>query len=121
MAYASTESDRYQVYVRDFLASSGTLGAGKWMVSTDTGRAPCGATIAGSWSTMCLRCNHEAWSRGRCLRPVRPGSFSSFKANCNCFAAVPDLSRFLVAVAAEARGPQSFNVMLNWTSLLKQH
>ncbi len=121
LAYHSTEGDHYQVYVRDFISSSGTLGSGKWMVSKDIGRAPIWRNDSrelvyydgGSIVSVSLE-------PGPVFRAGPPRQLFRYPANGTALAATPDLSRFLIAVGATARGPQYFNVMLNWTSVLKQ-
>ena len=120
LAYISTEADRYEVYVRDFDESSGTLGPGKWMVSREVGRAPywrndgkellyydAGAVMAVSVEP------------GPAFRMGPPRKLFGYPANGVGFTPFPDLSRIEIGIAAESRGPQAFNVVLNWASLIK--
>jgi eukaryotic-like serine/threonine-protein kinase len=125
VAYHSDESGRYEVYVREFVTQSGAPGAGgKWMVSKDGGRAP-------YWRNDGKELVYVNVPTGQVMSvSVEPGA--TFKAgvprelfrvppNRNGYAPLPDLSRFLFATAVEPKGPQAFNVMINWTSLLKRH
>jgi len=126
IAYESKESGQYEVYVREFSASGGfSETGGKWMVSKDGGVLP-------RWSgdgkelvylgidlttVMHLSVNSE-----RTFQPGSPQLLLKIPPDRSHgeVAAAPDLKRFLLPVAVDAKVPQSFTVMLNWAAGLKK-
>ncbi len=120
IAYDSTESGRHEVYVREFQPSAASAGAGgKWMVSKDGGNSP-------QWR----RDGKELLYRGlgREVMSVSVDTSHAFQAGTlrELFRLPPgapvasaDFKRFLVPIPLEQTVPQSFTVMLNWTSAIK--
>jgi hypothetical protein len=56
---------------------------------------------------------------GTTFQTGMPRELFAAPARSNFYAAAPDFSRFLIPVAVDAKGPQIFDVILNWTGLLK--
>jgi len=131
IAYASNESDRYEVYVRPFIAAgpSGTpaLGEGKWQVSKDGGGAP-------KWSADGKQIFFRSSSTGGMAVDVKTNG-AAFGAGVpqRLFQALQvssdyawdvsgDGKRFVVAVPQGGpTGPIPINVVLNWPALLKKN
>jgi len=123
VAYASNESGRREVYVREFIAAQGASSAGgKWLVSNAGGLLP-------RWRSD----GRELWfinATGMAMSVSVDANGRSFQAGvsrerfrlppgANAWALAPDSKRILFSVAAEQKGPQYFTVLLNWTSALK--
>jgi Tol biopolymer transport system component len=120
IAYQSNESGRYEVYVRDFDAKSGAAGAGKWMVSKDGGLLPLwrndGKELV--YVDQASRVMSVPVQPDPTFQAGTPQQLFQFPASANNYSAAPDLSRFIAPVPVDPKGPQAFNVILNWTSLL---
>ena len=121
VAYESNESGRYEVYVREFNPSAGSAAGGKWQVSKDGGSNP-------RWRSDGKELLYL--SLGRIFMSVSVEGTKAFQSGApkvlfavppaaNGAAASPDLKRFLMSIPVESKTPQAFNVMLNWTSLIK--
>jgi eukaryotic-like serine/threonine-protein kinase len=122
VAYESDESGRYEVYVREFNPSAGgAVAGGKWQVSKDGGSNP-------HWRSDGKELLYV--SLGRIFMSVSVEGAKTFQSGApkvlfavppgaSGGAATPDLKRFLITVPVESKTPQAFNVMLNWTSLIK--
>jgi Tol biopolymer transport system component len=126
IAYESKESGKYEVYVREFSASGDfSETGGKWMVSKDGGVYP-------RWSadgkelvyigTDLTTIMHLSVNAERTFQPGSPQSLLKIPPNRSYgeLTATPDLKRFLLPVAVDAKVPQSFTVMLNWAAGLKK-
>jgi eukaryotic-like serine/threonine-protein kinase len=122
IAYDSDESGRYEVYVREFNPSPAGAGTGgKWQVSKDGGANP-------RWRSDGKELVYA--SLGRILMSVSVDAAKTFQSGApkvlfavppasNGVAPSPDMKRFLITIPVESKTPQAFNVMLNWTSLIK--
>ncbi len=122
VAYSSDESGRSEIYVRAF-SSEGTSSGGKWMVSKDSGRYPWwrpdGKELlfydSGTRNSMSVEvASSPVFQSGPPKVAFRnlPGTVTPDYS--------PDGQRALVAVPVRNDGnAQLFNVVLNWTSLLK--
>jgi eukaryotic-like serine/threonine-protein kinase len=122
MAYASTESEKFEVYVRTFTGKPGAASGGKWLISSNGG-------------------NLARWSRDgkelfyvneNKLMAVEIRSGAAFEAGPpkllfdthapnQAYAVTADGRRFIVATQveqAEARLP--ITVVLNWQAGLKK-
>jgi len=121
VAYDSAESGRHEVYVREFQPYQTSAGAGgKWMVSKDGGTAP-------QWRGD----GKELWYRGleRQVMSVDVDTSHLFQAGAPRelfrlpagagLLPTADFKRFLSPIPVDQTVPQSFTVMLNWTSAIK--
>jgi len=123
VAYSSDESGRSEIYVRAF-SQEGASSGGKWMVSKDSGRFPWwrpdGKELlfydSGSRTSMSVEVTSSpVFQSGPPKVAFRnlPGTVTPDYS--------PDGQRALVAVPVRNDGnAQLFNVVLNWTSLLKR-
>ncbi len=127
IAYTSNESGRYEIYVREFSASPGsTRTGGKLLVSKDGGTNP-------EWRSdgkELTYVNHS--SNNNLLMSVSVDTSRTFEAGtpkelfripqgATTVSGAGDLKRFLIPIPVERKAPQAFNIMLNWTSLLKKN
>ena len=121
VAYSSNESGRYEVYVREFVPSRDAAAGAKWLVSREGGTNP-------EWRGDGKEMTYIA-SGGK-LMSVSIDSAPAFQAGTpreifqvspfsNRPASTKDLKRFLIPVLVDQKIPQSFAVLLNWTSALK--
>jgi Tol biopolymer transport system component/predicted Ser/Thr protein kinase len=121
VAYDSAETGRHEVYVREFQPSPGPAGAGgKWMISKDGGVSP---QWRGDGKELIYR------SLGNQVMSVGVDTSRSFQAGAprelfrlpagSGLLPTADFKRFLTLVPLEQTVPQSFTVMLNWTSAIK--
>jgi hypothetical protein len=126
IAYESKESGQYEVYVREFSPLGGfSETGGKWMVSKDGGADP---TWSADGKELLYRAidattiMHLSVDTRRTFQPGPPQQLLKIPSNRSYtkLAADPDLKRFLVPVAVDAKVPQSFTVMLNWSAGLKK-
>jgi eukaryotic-like serine/threonine-protein kinase len=127
VAYESNETGQYEIYVRAFSGSADAAETGgKWMVSKDGGLFP-------RWSSDGRQLAYISLDRtaimslsvdtGRVFQPGVPRQLVKIPAdrgNSSGVAPTPDLKRFLMPVAVEAKVPQSFTVVLNWAAALKK-
>jgi Tol biopolymer transport system component len=126
IAYQSDESGRPEVYVREFLLSSdGTPQAtAKRQISNGGGIAP-------SWRSdgeelIYLSVNHKTVvsatvSTEPAFSAEQPNVLFQFPFAPTIAPAIsPDGKRFLAAMPAQQRGPEPFNVVLNFTASLKR-
>ena len=127
VAYVSNETGQYEIYVRAFTGSRDSAETGgKWMVSKDGGLFPKwrsdGRELAyislDRTSIMSVRVDTDRVFQSGVPRPLM--KIPADRGNSSGVAATPDLKRFLMPVAVEAKVPQSFTVMLNWSSALKK-
>jgi eukaryotic-like serine/threonine-protein kinase len=124
VAYTSDESGAYELYVREFRPPpAATQEGGKWQISNGGGMFPTwrsdGKELSyhaqGKTSQMSVSIDTGASFHAgvpRVLFPLPPTASSGEP--------TADLKRFLAAVPAEQKGPQSFTVMLNWAAGLKK-
>jgi serine/threonine protein kinase len=125
IAYTSNESGRYEIYVREFSASPGsTRTGGKWLVSKDGGTNP-------EWRSdgkELTYINHSGNNNllmsvsvdiSRTFEAGTPKELFRIPQGATTVSAAGDLKRFLIPVPVETKAPQAFNIVLNWTSLLK--
>ncbi len=122
VAYYSNESGRYEVYVREFLTSGNSAGAGgKWLVSKDGGTNP-------SWREDGKELDYVDPRRfimsvsvdtTRSFQAGPPQELFQIQPGANSVANTADQKRFLVPLPVERKVPQGFTVTLNWTSGLK--
>jgi Tol biopolymer transport system component len=121
VAYDSAESGRHEIYVREFQPSAASAGAGgKWMVSKDGGTSP---QWRGDGKELLYR------GLGRQVISVSVDTRHSFQAGAprelfqipagTGLLATADFKRFMAAIPLDQDIPQSFTVMLNWTSAIK--
>jgi len=121
IAYDSNESGRYEVYVRDFVASRDSAAGGKWLVSKEGGAGPVWREDGKELVYIDL---------GRKVLSVSVDATPAFQAGVpqelfqippgsNNLAATSDLKRFLIPVPVERKASQAFTVLLNWNSALK--
>jgi len=123
VAYSSDESGRSEIYVRAF-SQEGASSGGKWMVSKDSGRFPWwrpdGKELlfydSGTRNSMSVEVTSSpVFQSGQPKVAFRnlPGTVAPDYS--------PDGQRALVAVPVRNdANAQLFNVLLNWTSLLKR-
>ena len=122
VAYMSNESGGPEIYVREFIASRGSAGAGgKWIVSKNGGRYPQWRAdgkellfISQAASVMSVSVDGSG-----SFQATAPRELFRFPAGTNAWSFAGDPKRMLFSVPAEQKGAQSFTVMLNWTSALK--
>jgi Tol biopolymer transport system component/predicted Ser/Thr protein kinase len=121
IAYESNESGRYEVYVREFVADPAPALRGKWIVSKDGGHNV-------RWRNDGKELVYISLDAEVMSVPVEPGNtfhtgtpqpLFRLPTGVDAYSPAPDFSRFLASVPVEPKGPQAFNVMLNWTGLLK--
>jgi serine/threonine protein kinase/Tol biopolymer transport system component len=123
VAYTSNESGQHEVYVRAFTAPPAPTDTGeKWIISNGGGWAPIwradGKAIAyvgagrDSWMTVSVATT-PSFHAGvpQLLFPFPPGTYTQ--------TAGADLKRFLIAVPASQKGPQTFSVLVNWAPATK--
>ena len=127
VAYESNETGQYEIYVRAFSGDAvASQTGGKWMISKDGGMFP-------RWSSDGRELVYISLDRtaimsvtvdtGHVFRPGVPRQLIKIPAdrgNSSGVAPTPDLKRFLMPVAVEAKAPQSFTVVLNWAAALKK-
>jgi Tol biopolymer transport system component len=123
IAYTSNETGRYEIYVREF--SPGSIGVGaKWLVSKDGGTNPQWRTDGKELTFVHLSGNNNV------LMSVSVDTSGTFQSGApkelfhipqggNAVSATGDLKQFLIPMPVERKAPQVFNIMLDWTSLLK--
>ena len=121
VAYDSNETSRYEVYVREFQPSAASAGAGgKWMVSKDGGAYPQwrddGKELL--YRTLGRQVMSVSVDTSHSFQAGAPRELFRFPAGSNTFATA-DFKRFLVPTPLAQTVPQSFTVMLNWTSAIK--
>jgi Tol biopolymer transport system component/predicted Ser/Thr protein kinase len=129
IAYSSNESGKFEVYVRPFdpnSANGSPSGGGKWQVSTGGGGAPRWNGkelfyLAADGVTVMV----VDVTPGPAFQPGTPRAL--FKANGLARTAAgapwdvsPDGKKFLFPIPAAANTAAPFNIVLNWTSLLKK-
>jgi eukaryotic-like serine/threonine-protein kinase len=123
IAYTSNESGAYEVYVREFIASEGSAtGGGKWIVSKGGGRFPQWRADGKElvfYSADDKNASSVSLDTTRSFQAGAPRELFRLPPGINAATASSDLKRFLLPVPVEQKGPQSFTVMLNWTSALK--
>jgi Tol biopolymer transport system component len=123
VAYTSSESGQHEVYVRAFAVPPAPTDTGeKWIISNGGGWAPIwradGKAIAyvgagrDSWMTVSVATT-PSFHAGvpQLLFPFPPGTYTQ--------TAGADLKRFLIAVPASQKGPQTFSVLVNWAPATK--
>ncbi|MGB6944517.1 MAG: hypothetical protein WBE37_19115, partial [Bryobacteraceae bacterium] len=132
IAYSSSESGKYEVYVRPFDANSADgspPAGGKWQVSTAGGGAP-------RWNTNGKELFYLAsdgatvmavdLTAGAVFQPgtprvlFKPTGLRARPAIGAAWDVSPDGKKFLIPLPAAANAATPFNVILNWTSLLKK-
>jgi Tol biopolymer transport system component len=118
VAYSSNESGQHEVYVRAFTTPPAPTDTGeKWMISNGGGYDPIwradGKAIAyfgpGHSNWMIVSVNTSpSFHAGipQTLFPIPLGVYTA--------TAAADLKRFLIAVPANQKGPQTFSVVVNW-------
>jgi eukaryotic-like serine/threonine-protein kinase len=126
VAYSSDESGRHEIYVREFTAPPAPTESGqKWLISNDGGLYPqwradgkeivyFGTGLA-NWMAVSVETGPgHSFHAGvpQELFKVPPGIMGAD--------AMPDFKKFLLAVPETKTGPQTFSVMVNWTSGLKR-
>jgi len=122
IAYDSNESGHYDVFVREFTAASGNPQAGgKWMVSKDGGHLPSWRSDGKElvYAGLDFRLKSVSVELGATFKAGVPVDLFAIPAGSSYFTAASDLSRFLIPVPVDRKGPQAFNVVLNWTSALR--
>ena len=124
LAYHSDESGSYEVYVREFLATPGsiTLGA-KWLVSKDGGanrhwRADGKQLLFTSKRLVPGNLMSVSVDTSRSFTAGTPHELFSPPALLRYAAFTGDFKRFLFPVPIEEKTTESFTVMINWTSTL---
>jgi eukaryotic-like serine/threonine-protein kinase len=127
IAYESDETGKSEIYVREFTGTADAAETGgKWMVSKDGGAFPMwradGKELAyislDKTTIMSLSVDSE-----RAFQPGPPRQLLKIPAdrgNLSRVSPTPDFKRFLMPVAVEGKGPQSFIVVLNWAAGLKK-
>jgi Tol biopolymer transport system component len=127
VAYESNETGQYEIYVRAFSGSAdASQSSGKWMVSKEGGMFP-------RWRSDGRELVYITLDRtaimslsvdtGRVFQPGVPHQLIKIPAdrgNSSGVAPTPDLKRFLMPVAVEAKAAQSFTLILNWAVALKK-
>ncbi len=133
VAYVSDESGSNEIYVRGFSQASGTLSetGGRWQVSVGGGRGP-------RWRKDGKELYYRALDGNLMVVEVTAGvsfqyrtprtlikappelSVDYFDIPISVFDVSPDGNRFLLAAPRMESSPAPFNVILNWTSLLKK-
>jgi Tol biopolymer transport system component len=123
IAYDSDETGRSEVYVRPFTASRGSAEtSGKWIISKDGGQGipkwrDDGKEIV--YTDLKGTLWAVALDTGTAVQARTPRQLFRLPLGFGSVIATGDLKRFLIPVPVEQTGPQAFNVMLNWTSVLK--
>ncbi len=134
IAYVSDESGRNEIYVRAFSLSSGAASqesGAKWMVSEGGGRGPRWRGdgkelyyIALDGSVMVVKI-----AAGKIFRSGTPERLFQAPPNLSKYAyapsfstwdVTPDGARFLIPAIVQENSPSPFNVILNWTALIKK-
>jgi Tol biopolymer transport system component len=127
VAYESNETGQYEIYVRAFSGSAdASQSSGKWMVSKEGGMFP-------RWRSDGRELVYITLDRtaimslsvdtGRVFQAGVPHQLIKIPAdrgNSSGVAPTPDLKRFLMPVAVEAKAAQSFTLILNWAVALKK-
>jgi hypothetical protein len=125
LAYQSNESGRDDVYVRPFP----NVGAGRWLVSTNGGRAPLWSrsgqelfyvTLEGAVMSVPVQ-RGAAWQHGPATQVVRPGYFHAGEVY-RTFDVSRDGQRFLMIKQNVNAGDvlRSIIVVQNWDQELKR-
>jgi serine/threonine-protein kinase len=125
LAYQSNESGRDDVYVRPFP----DVGAGRWLVSTNGGRAPLWSrsgqelfyvTLEGAVMSVLVQPG-TAWQHGPATQVVRPGYFHAGEVY-RTFDVSQDGKRFLMIKqnVSAGDGTRSIIIVQNWTEELKR-
>ena len=128
LAYASNETGRYELYVREFTGTASAAGGGKWIVSRDGGYWPMWRKdgkelwyIAGDQTTVMSVSLEE----GRSFQSTAPRvafhvPLERFRdvgiASWANVAPSSDLKRFVVPLPVEQPAPQEFKALVNWGS-----
>ena len=124
VAYTSNESGRHEVYVREFTVPPAATETGeKWMISSGGGTYPMwradGKEIAyfgpgfASLMSVSVDAGNHSFHAGvpQELFKLPPGLTGAD--------GTADLKRWILAIPAAQKGPQTFSVMVNWASALK--
>ena len=122
IAYTSDESGRYEVYVREFNTSTGVAGTGKWLISKDGGGAAQWRSdgkeldYGNDYKVMAVSID-----TAHGFQSGTPKELFLAPKGSNDPSATADLKRFLIPVPVDSakQTPQTVNVVLNWTSLMK--
>jgi len=122
IAYESYETGKTEIYVREFTGTADAAEAGgKWMVSKDGGNYPMwrgdGKELAyiSLDKTMIMSLSVDSERAFQAGPPRQLLKIPADRGNVSRVSPAPDFKRFLMPVAVEVKGPQSFIVMLNWT------
>ena len=123
VAYATNESGLYELYVREFTPPPGpTESGGKWQISNGGARPEWredGKEILYYNPTNSARMSVSIDSAGGFHAGLPRQLFLEPAAGVGA-TATPDLKRLLLVVPAEQKGPQAFNVMVNWAAGLQK-
>jgi hypothetical protein len=126
IAYASNESGRYEIYVREFNASAGSAQTGgKWLVSKGGGTKPEWRSDGKELTYVNRRGNNDDWvmsvalDTSRTFQADTPKELFRIPPGAYAVSAPADLMRFLIPISVERKAPQPLNIILNWTSPLK--
>jgi Tol biopolymer transport system component len=124
IAYATNETGGYEVYVREFTPPPGaTESGGKWQISKDGGVRPIWRSDGKEMSYV-----DATNDRQMSVSLDYTGGFHAgvprtlFQEHAPGFGvtATHDLKRFLLVVPAQQKGPQVFDVMVNWAAGLQK-
>jgi serine/threonine protein kinase len=124
IAYTSNQSGRYEIYVREFSASPGSTRTGGTLVSKGGGTTPEWRSD-GKELTYVNRSGNNillmsvSVDTSRTFEASIPKELFRIPQGATTVSAAGDLKRFLIPIPVERNGPQVFNIILNWTSLLK--